>query len=326
MQFLIDYGLFLAKTLTLVIAILLLLSGIVAIANRGKEKGKVKIKQINQHYDEMRSLLQQALLSKQELKQAAKKSKQEKRLKSAKKRIFVLDFEGDIRASAVSSMRQAVTAILTVAKQEDEVIVCLDSSGGMVHTYGLAASQLERIKQQGIHLTVIIDKVAASGGYLMACVANKILAAPFAIIGSIGVVAQLPNFHRLLKKNHVDFEQMTAGEFKRTLTVFGENTEKAKQKFQQELEDVHQVFKQYVLRNRPILDIDKVATGEHWLASQALELKLVDGLITSDDYLLKASEKSAVFKVMFEEKKTMRDKLLGSVESLLKWASFIKQY
>ena len=326
MQFLIDYGLFLAKTLTLVIAILLLLSGIVAIANRGKEKGKVKIKQINQQYDEMRSLLQQALLSKQELKQATKKSKQEKRLKSAKKRIFVLDFEGDIRASAVSSMRQAVTAILTVAKQEDEVIVCLDSSGGMVHTYGLAASQLERIKQQGIHLTVIIDKVAASGGYLMACVANKILAAPFAIIGSIGVVAQLPNFHRLLKKNHVDFEQMTAGEFKRTLTVFGENTEKAKQKFQQELEDVHQVFKQYVLRNRPILDIDKVATGEHWLASQALELKLVDGLTTSDDYLLKASEKSAVFKVMFEEKKTMRDKLLGSVESLLKWASFIKQY
>ena len=319
MHFLIDYGLFLAKTSTLVIAILLLLGGMFAIASRGKEKGKIKIKQINQHYDEMRSLLQQAILSKQELKQVAKKNKSKKRLSSVEKRIFVLDFEGDIRASAVNSLRQAVTAILTVAKPEDEVIVCLDSSGGLVNTYGLAASQLERIKQQGLHLTVIIDKVAASGGYLMACVADKILAAPFAIIGSIGVVAQLPNFHRLLKKNHVDFEQMTAGEFKRTLTVFGENTEKAKQKFQQELEDIHQVFKQYVLRNRPILDIDKIATGEHWLASQAFELKLVDGLTTSDDYLLQASKNAAVFKITFEEKKTMRNKLLGGVESLLRW-------
>ncbi len=319
MHFLIDYGLFLAKTSTLVIAILLLLGGMFAIASRGKEKGKIKIKQINQHYDEMRSLLQHAILSKQELKQVAKKNKSKKRIKSVEKRVFVLDFEGDIRASAVSSLRQAVTAILTVAKPEDEVIVCLDSSGGLVNTYGLAASQLERIKQQGLHLTVIIDKVAASGGYLMACVADKILAAPFAIIGSIGVVAQLPNFHRLLKKNHVDFEQMTAGEFKRTLTVFGENTEKAKQKFQQELEDIHQVFKQYVLRNRPILDIDKIATGEHWLASQAFELKLVDGLTTSDDYLLQASKNAAVFKVTFEEKKTMRNKLLGGVESLLRW-------
>ena len=319
MHFLIDYGLFLAKTSTLVIAILLLLGGMFAIASRGKEKGKIKIKQINQHYDEMRSLLQQAILSKQELKQVAKKNKSKKRLSSVEKRIFVLDFEGDIRASAVNSLRQAVTAILTVAKPEDEVIVCLDSSGGLVNTYGLAASQLERIKQQGLHLTVIIDKVAASGGYLMACVADKILAAPFAIIGSIGVVAQLPNFHRLLKKNHVDFEQMTAGEFKRTLTVFGENTEKSKQKFQQELEDIHQVFKQYVLRNRPILDIDKIATGEHWLASQAFELKLVDGLTTSDDYLLQASKNAAVFKITFEEKKTMRNKLLGGVESLLRW-------
>lgn len=302
-------------------SILLLLGGIIIITNRGQEKGKLKIKQINQRYDEMRSLLQHAILSKQELKQAAKKNKSEKRLKSAEKRIFVLDFEGDIRASAVSSLRQTVTAILTVAKQGDEVIVCLDSSGGLVNTYGLAASQLERIKQQGIYLTVIIDKVAASGGYLMACVADKILAAPFAIIGSIGVVAQLPNFHRLLKKNHVDFEQMTAGEFKRTLTVFGENTEKAKQKFQQELDEVHQVFKQYVLRNRPILDIDKIATGEHWLASQAFELKLVDDLITSDDYLLQASKNAPVFKINFEEKKTMRNKLLGGIESLLqiKW-------
>jgi serine protease SohB len=320
MHFLMNYGLFLAKTLTLVVAILALLIGIIAIVSKGKEKAKIKIKQINHHYNEMRSSLQQAILSKQELKKIAKKAKLTKHKKGSRQRVFVLDFEGDIRASAVNGLRQAVTAILTVAdEQQDEVVVCLDSSGGMVHTYGLAASQLERIKQRGIHLTVIIDKMAASGGYLMACVADKILAAPFAIIGSIGVVAQLPNFNRLLKKNHIDFEQMTAGEFKRTLTVFGENTEKAKQKFQQELDEVHTIFKQFVARNRPSLAIDSVATGEHWLGKQALELKLVDGLTTSDDYLLKASEQSDLFKISFAEKKPLKQRILSSMGNIVNY-------
>lgn len=317
-----DYGLFAAKVFTLVIAILLLIAGIVAIANKGKEKGKIKIKRLNLQYEEIRSTIQQEVLSKDEFKQQVKRQKQEKKLKEKNlqktQRIFVIDFIGDMRASAVSSLRNAITAVLTVANENDEIVVCLESSGGLVHAYGLAASQLERVKQLGISLTVIIDKVAASGGYLMACVADKILAAPFAIIGSIGVVAQLPNFHRLLKKNHIDFEQMTAGEFKRTLTMFGENTEKARQKFQQELEEIHHIFKHFILRNRPLVDIDMVATGEHWLASQAVELKLVDGLTTSDDYLLQASEKAELYKVSLEEKKALHERLMSGVESLFK--------
>jgi len=316
MQFLSEYGLFLAKTLTWVVAILFLLSGIIAITSRGKEKGKLKTKRLNHHYAEMRSKLQQEIWTKSELKQAAKKAKQAKKNKLSDGRIFVIDFDGDIRASAVGGLRHVITAILILANPQDEVVICLESAGGMVNTYGLAASQLQRIKQHGLSLTVIIDKMAASGGYLMACVADKILAAPFAIIGSIGVVAQMPNFHRLLKKNHIDYEQMTAGEFKRTLTVFGENTEKAKQKFQQELDDIHLIFKQFVKANRPSLDIDKVATGEHWLASKALEFNLVDGLTTSDDYLLKASEQYEIFKLEYHEKRSLKQRIMVAMNTL----------
>lgn len=323
MSFLANYGLFFAKVFTLVICVLALIGGIVGITNRAKDKSKLKIKRLNEFYDELRLTMQQRMFSESQLKASIKQLKKDKQRKQKgvtidKKRIFVLSFEGDIRASAVHGLRNTVTAVLTVAKPTDEVVVCLESSGGMVHAYGLAASQLERIKQKGIAVTVIIDKVAASGGYLMASVADKILAAPFAIIGSIGVVAQLPNFHRLLKKNHIDFEQMTAGEFKRTLTVFGENTEKAKQKFQEELDSIHDIFKQFIARNRPILDLAKVATGEHWLATQAIELNLIDGMATSDDYLLNVAEQAEVFKVSFEEKKNLRTRLLGSVESLMK--------
>jgi serine protease SohB len=160
-------------------------------------------------------------------------------------------------------------------------------------------------------MTVAVDKVAASGGYMMACVADKIIAAPFSIIGSIGVVAQLPNFHKLLKRNDIEFEQHTAGEFKRTLTMFGENDDKARQKFRQDLEEIHGHFKAFIARFRPALDLDKVATGEHWLGTQAKELGLVDALGTSDDYLLEAAHAAdkKVFKVKFATKKRLAEKL-----------------
>jgi serine protease SohB len=225
------------------------------------------------------------------------------------KRLFVVDFEGDVQASAVENLREEITAILSVAEPEDEVLVRLESAGGMVHTYGLAASQLKRIKQQQIKLNVAVDEVAASGGYMMACVADKILAAPFAIIGSIGVVGQLPNFNRLLKHNKVDFEQHTAGEFKRTLTMFGENTDKAREKFKQELEETHGLFKAFIAENRSSLDVDKVATGEHWYGTQALELGLIDEITTSDDFIVRWAKEHSVFKVKYEIKKPLSERL-----------------
>ena len=151
----------------------------------------------------------------------------------------------------------------------------------------------------------------------MACIADKIVAAPFAIVGSIGVIAQLPNFNKLLKKNHIDFEQFTAGEFKRTVTVFGENTDKGRQKFQHELEETHLLFKDFVQKHRPVLDINQVATGEHWFGYQALDLKLVDELATSDEYLLTQLPKRQVYQVKYQLKKRLSERMGLSAATML---------
>ena len=199
--------------------------------------------------------------------------------------LYVIDFRGSAKGTEFKDLRLKIDAILDVATPEDEVIVNLMSPGGLVNSYGLCASQLQRIRDRGITLTVTVDEVAASGGYLMACVANKIVAAPFSYIGSIGVIAGIPNFRRLINKYDVDYEQITAGKFKRTLSVLGENTEEGRAKFKEELEAVHTRFKEQVLRYRPHLDADKVTTGEHWLAVDAKELGLVDEIATSDEYI-----------------------------------------
>ena len=230
-------------------------------------------------------------------------------MRRQKKRIYVLNFDGDVKASAVESLREEITAILTIATPDDEVVLCLESPGGMVHTYGLAASQLIRITKKDIPLTVVVDAVAASGGYMMACIGSKILAAPFAIIGSIGVVAQLPNFHRLLKKNDIDFELFTAGEHKRTVTMFGENTEKGKAKFVEELEDTHELFKSFVSEHRPQVNVSEVATGEIWYGQRALENNLIDDIQTSDEYLMSKREECNIYQVSYETKKTFQEKL-----------------
>ena len=244
----------------------------------------------------------------------------EKSAETQKPRLFVLDFDGDLYARAVGALRNEVTAVLSIVRPEDEVLLRLESPGGVVHGYGLAASQLRRLRERNIPLTVAVDKVAASGGYMMACVADKIVSAPFAIIGSVGVVAEVPNIHRLLKKYDIDVDVMTAGEFKRTVTFMGENTEKGKQKFQQELEETHQLFKQFVSENRPQLDIEKVATGEHWFGRQALELNLVDSISTSDDLLLKAFENKQIIEVKYQAKQSLIQRIglqaEASVENL----------
>lgn len=325
MQYLIDYGLFLAKIATVVVAILITIAGIIAISSKGqdKNKGKLKIKKLNEKFLEVKKQLQQDTLSKPKLKQFLKQEKDTlKKLKKAsdehpRKRIFVLHFHGDVRATKVADLTEEINGLLTIATPDDEVVVCLESGGGLVHAYGLGASQLARIRNKKIPLTVIIDKVAASGGYMMACVANQIVAAPFSIIGSIGVLAQLPNFHRFLKHHNIDFEQLHAGEYKRTLTLFGENTSKARKKMQEELEDVHYLFKEFIIENRPQLDIDKVATGEHWLGIRAYDLRLVDSIGTSDDYLLKAVEDFDIYSLHYVHKKNFSEKISSVVQMTL---------
>ncbi len=302
---------FAAKALVLVAAILVVVAFIAIMAARSKHQPLVDIEDLNLHYQRLESALKSEALTEADWKLEKKKLKKSKKETPPKNRVFVIDFDGDIKASEVESLREEVTALLTTATPEDEVVVCVESPGGVVHGYGLAASQLVRLRDHKIPLTVCVDKVAASGGYLMACTANKILCAPFGIVGSVGVVAQVPNLNRLLKKHDVDFKEYTAGEFKRTVSIFGEITPKGEQKFVQQLEDTHSLFKNFVHKYRPHLDLHQVATGEYWYGENALSLGLVDEIMTSDAYLTSRSRTHRVLKVKFEKKQKWNEKLSG---------------
>ncbi|XXK27480.1 protease SohB [Arenicellales bacterium nBUS_45] len=327
MTYLAEYGLFLAKMATIVVAIICVLMTFVAVAIRNRQPSgeQIDIKKINDRYRDMADAVEMSTLSPTHAKKKQKEQKKQRKAESkaekkdntvAKKRVFVLNFDGDIRASEVMLLREEITAILLGSREGDEVVLRLESAGGMVHAYGLAASQVIRLRDAGLHVTVAVDKVAASGGYLMACVASKILAAPFAIIGSIGVVAEMPNFNRLLKKHDIDYEQISAGEYKRTVTMLGETTDKARSKVQEEVEQTHHLFKEFVKEKRPILDLDAVATGEHWLGIQAFDLKLVDELRTSDDYLMSLRDTADIFEVEYSIKKKVLDRLSGIVGAI----------
>lgn len=309
MEFLLDYLLFLFKALTVVLAIgaVIVMIAMATVKPKAK-KGELVFEDLSEDYQALVSGLQAELMDKKAYKEWQKSAKKQLDTKPTNK-LYVIDFHGSIDAKEVDALREEITAVLAVAQPSDEVLVRLESGGGAVHGYGLAASQLDRLRQQQIPLTIAIDKVAASGGYMMACIANKIISAPFAIVGSIGVVAQVPNFHQLLKKNHIEVEQFTAGEFKRTVTLFGENTEKGRKKFQHELEECHQLFKDFVHRHRPVLDIDQVATGEHWFGYQALQYALIDHIQTSDDYLLQQMATRQVYLVKYQLKKGLAEKV-----------------
>lgn len=314
MEFLYEYGLFLAKALTIVISIALVVIVILGAAMKGKAQGKgeLMIQNLSEDIKEQLQDVKRALLSKDQQKafdKAEKKAKKETDEETERSHLFVLSFKGDLQASETESLREEISAIISIAKPDDRVLIKLESPGGLVHSYGLAASQISRLKDANIHTTIAVDKVAASGGYMMACVADKIISAPFAVIGSIGVVAQMPNINKLLKKNHIDIELHTAGEFKRTLTMMGENTDEGRAKYKEELEETHILFKDFISEYRTDLDIDKVATGEHWYGKQALDLGLVDEIQTSDDYILQQLDKSTLIKIEYKIKKNVAEKL-----------------
>lgn len=326
-ELLFQYGLFLAKIVTVVVAIAVIAVLIVNLTQRKRQRGELRIINLSEQHKEMQEDLAVALLDgpqqklwhkaqkkklKLEAKAAKAKAKHGEMASANKPRVWVIDFKGSMDAHEVASLREEITAVLTVATAQDQVVVRLESPGGVVHGYGLAASQLQRIREKKIPLTVAVDKVAASGGYMMACVANKIVAAPFAILGSIGVVAQIPNLNRFLKNKDIDVELHTAGQYKRTLTLLGENTEEGRQKFREELNETHLLFKDFVKEMRPTLDIDQVATGEHWYGSQAQEKGLVDEVGTSDELLLGLMDDRDVISVRYMQRKKMMDRFTGS--------------
>lgn len=320
---LLNYALFLAKTVTVLAGIGLLL---IAVLRARRDRGgsddgdRLEILDLNERYQSLERALKETCLSKKAyrayLKAERKRHKaREKAQTQERRRLFVIDFNGDLRATEVAALRVLVTTVLLDHREGDAVLVRIENAGGTVHEHGLAASQLARLRAKGIHLTVAVDKVAASGGYLMACVADRIVAAPFAVIGSIGVLAELPNFHRLLERHGVDFELHTAGEYKRTLTLFGENTDAAREKLQGQLEETHGLFKAFVHEYRPALDLARVATGEYWHGSQAVELGLVDAIQTSDDLLLTESAERDLLQLKYSAHKKPIERLLASLQS-----------
>ena len=338
MEFLSEYGMFLAKAVTVIITIAIII-GLAASSSAKPGKSKPKIKHLNKEIGDLKEYFQSETYSKAALKQSKKDEKQKAKENKGKSedespRVYVLGFNGDIKASQANQMKDEITAILSLDKAPSEVVVKLESGGGMVHQYGFASSQLERITRKGIPLTVCVDRVAASGGYMMAAVADKIVAAPFAIVGSIGVIAQLPNFNKVLKKNDIDFEVHTAGEYKRTLTMFGENTDKARDKFREDLTEVHTMFKDFVETNRPVVNVAEVANGDVWYGNKAIDLNLVDELKTSDEYLQEKSATADVYLISQEKKKTLPQKLglaaqlsvSKGIESALEKMSFQKWF
>jgi serine protease SohB len=318
MVFWLDIAAFALKALLIVAAIggLALLIARLAHSSEPKDQ-EIKVRSLNERYDDMREALNAELLDKKARKALVKARKREAKARrgdDAGKRIYVLGFKGDMRASAVNRLGHEIDAVLTVARPgTDEVVLRLESPGGTVTGYGLAAAEILRLRERKVKVTASVDQVAASGGYMMACAADRIVAAPFAVVGSIGVVAPVPNLHRLLKKNEIDFEEMTAGEFKRSVSVLGEITPAGREHFRGKLEDTHGAFKYFVQQCRPSVDIDRVANGDHWLASEAMGLGLVDELSTGDEYLFRARDGARLYEVSTEARKTLVQQILSGI-------------
>jgi len=321
-----SYGLFLLEFLTVVVVIVVAILVVIAAARKTHDQPGVQIEHINDAVEQRADAIRRAMLGRRDFRRLTRQRDKQKKAESKqaaadkpgkRRRIFVLDFKGDIRATATSSLREEVSSVIEVAEQGDAVLLRLENAGGAVHEHGLAASQLLRLRARGIPLTIAVDKVAASGGYLMACAADHIIAAPFAIIGSIGVLLQLPNFHRLLDDKGIDFEQITAGRYKRTLTLFGQNTDEGREKMQEELVEVHELFQRQIRELRPQVDLAQVATGEHWYGARALELNLIDEIGTSDDFLIAAAETADLYHLSYKRQRKLIERVLQGAEGLL---------
>lgn len=326
-----EYGAFVLKTITLVT---ILVIGLIAIArasqgNRAGSKksgGRLQVDKLNDRLDTSADQVRQVVMSKKAYKSHHKTLKADKKAAGdqSSPQVWVLRFKGDMHASQVDNLRREVTALIQVSSASDEVVLVLESPGGAVSGYGLAASQLVRLKEAGLSLTVCVDKVAASGGYMMACIADRIIAAPFAVVGSIGVLAQVPNIHKLLQRHQIDVEVLTAGKHKAPMTLMGEKTEEGRQKLLEDLKAIHERFRDLVGRYRPQLDLAAVTEGDFWLAEDALALGLVDQLETSDAYLLTKAKSSDVVSVSWVPqigvdqrlKKAFSSSVQGAVDSL----------
>ncbi|CAL4042664.1 Probable protease SohB [Buchnera aphidicola (Phyllaphis fagi)] len=317
MDFICEYGLFLFKIVTVFICfIIIFLFFSYCAQKKTKTEGILKITNIIDHYNNMKHIIISSKNNKYQKKTWFKKKNTQylkhknSNFESLKPTLYIIDFYGDIHASEVSSLREEISAIISVSKQHDEVLLRLESAGGTIHEYGLAASQLQRLREKNIKLIISIDKIAASGGYMMACIGNHISASYFSIIGSIGVVSLIPNFYKLLKKHNIDIELHTAGDYKRTLTLFGKNTENDRQYFKNKLNNTHDLFKNFIYKMRPCLNLNEISNGDYWFGITALEKKLIDSISTSDDLILEKIKDFNIFHIQYIKPKKIFNRFL----------------
>lgn len=302
MHLLLDLMGFAFRIILITAAILLILSVVLQNVIHPSPGPRIVVRKYAQKLEKNTRPLRQAALSKTDLKRYFKSKKAEQKARKSRKgdkkpRLWVLSFKGDIQATEGQTLKDEITAVLQVCEPTDSVMIRINSTGGSVVGYGLVAAHLDRFRKQGLRLTAAVDEAAASGGYLMAAVADEILAAPFSVIGSIGVIATIPNARKLLEDKGIEVMEFTAGEYKRTVTPFSEVTEARRQKLIEQLSDIHTLFKEYVAVRRPSLSIDEVATGEYWYGTRAVEKGLADRLITSDEWLLEQLQDHEIYLV-----------------------------
>lgn len=316
MELLSEYGLFLLQTLTVVFAVLFVLAVSTKLSGSDDAKGSIRVTDLSKKYAQQKDYVateiktalpgqKQSLLERIKHKFKNKGNPEAVDAAADKKLAVILEFKGDMKASQLSALREEVSAVLAMDRIPDCVLIKLTSPGGLVHTYGLASSQLSRFKDAGIELVACVDTVAASGGYMMAVCADRIISAPFAILGSIGVVAQIPNINRFLKNRDIDVELHTAGTNKRTLTVLGENTPEGRKKFKEDLTQTHDLFKAWIAVRRPDLDLNSFADGSIFYGTDALEKGLCDQIATSDDILMQMNQDHHLIALKWHQKKSL---------------------
>ncbi|KZX82185.1 hypothetical protein A3715_00045, partial [Oleiphilus sp. HI0009] len=267
--------------------------------------GRIIVKSLNEEYQE----IQDALLKFKPLKPIKSSSIRKFKASPNKQSIFVLDFKGDKTASSVGSLSKEVSAILSVAKPNDEVFLRLESPGGTITGYGLASQQLIRLREAGIRLVVSVDEIATSGGYMMAAVGDRIIASPTSMLGSIGVIMEVPNFYNLLDRAGVQFHQFTAGKHKRLVSMTNKIGDAAKDQINQDLEKSHELFKNHVHTYRNSVNLESVSHGDVWSAKYCLDNKLVDDLMTSEAYLFDRASRANIFHISWDVERSFSDKL-----------------
>ena len=241
-----------------------------------------------------------------------------------KSNLYYLEFEGDIQASEAAKLKQEILVCLQVAKPTDVFLILVESSGGSVSNYGDLYSVMEMIKKRGHTLWVAIDRVAASGGYLISLPADKIFATPFALIGSIGVLSEVPNFGGLLDKYGVKMEEYTAGERKMNISMFRENGEEQKEHHRKKLGKIHELFKAQLVKYRGGLiekkgvDIGELMEGDFWMGENAFELGLVDELKSSVEILLDEKDHFNILKVNYHNEPKMAG-IMGMLKPKMKF-------